>query len=433
MRKIAPGKSSQRGAVAIMTGLMVAVLIGFLGLAVDLGRMFVIKSELQTAMDSCALAAASQLRPGLNDPDALDRAIAYGRTPQNRANFQGTELDPDAIQFSFSATLNGPYTSYSYEAGGAEALANTAQYARCTYPLADIPVLFMRVLNSVTETTVAATAVGTLAPSQTNCGFPIAVCRESTATATMNPPWGLTPGDWVGGLGEPNGGPNSPTSGPAGCTSGTGTGNFCWADLSPPAASSSELANIIKGQGQCDLGGNAPVGGTGNMTSLNVAWNTRFGIYGPSVQPPGGGGTAYPDLTGYAYTLTNWPSGRNAYPDFVAKRSANIPYNSAELPDIRLNPSTTILDQAGHQQHGRDRRLVLAPIVDCAAFGGGGVSYIPRDAWACVLLLAPINTQGPSVPAKVEYLGLASAPGTPCATSGLGGGTAGPLVPVLVQ
>ena len=34
----------QRGAVAIMTGLTIAVLIGFLGIAVDLGRLFVIKA-----------------------------------------------------------------------------------------------------------------------------------------------------------------------------------------------------------------------------------------------------------------------------------------------------------------------------------------------------------------------------------------------------
>ena len=61
----------QRGGVAIMFGLTLVVLIGFIGLSIDLGRFFVIKSELQNAMDACALSAASQLKPGAGDPNAL--------------------------------------------------------------------------------------------------------------------------------------------------------------------------------------------------------------------------------------------------------------------------------------------------------------------------------------------------------------------------
>lgn len=431
----------QRGSVAVITGLTIAVLIGFLGISVDLGRLFVIKAELQTAMDSCALAAASQLRPGMNDPGTLDRAIAYGRTPLNKANFQGQGLDPAVIQFSFSDTLAGPYTSYTYKAGGASALANSAKFARCTYPLANVPVLFMRVLNSMSDTTVAATAVATLAPSQTNCAFPVSVCRAPTATASMSPPWGLAPGSWVSGLGEPGGGNSgggnsgggNSSSGPAGCTSGTGTGNFCWASFT--GSSSSGLAESIKGTGQCDLSAVSKVGAAGNMTSLNKAWNTRFGIYHPSEPTPAGGGAAYPDFTGYAYNATNWSSRFGAYSDYLSKRAAHAKFDDPRWPasGININPSNA-LTVADHGTYGRDRRLVVAPIVNCEDYGTTpGGKPVDVDAWACVLLLAPINSQGPSIPAEVEYLGLASAPGTPCATSGLGGGTAGPLVPVLVQ
>ena len=447
MKCAVAARRSQRGSVAVITGLTIAVLIGFLGISVDLGRLFVIKAELQTAMDSCALAAASQLRPGMNDPATLDRAIAYGRTPPNKANFQGQGLDPAAIQFSFSDTLGGTYTPYSYKAGGAAALANAAKYARCTYPLANVPVLFMRVLNSMSDTTVAATAVATLAPSQTNCAFPVSICRASTATAGMSPPWGLTPGSWVSGLGEPGGGNSGGGNsgggnsgggnsgggsggGPVGCTSGTGTGNFCWASFTGSAASG--IATSIKGTGQCDLSAVSTVGGTGNMTSLNKAWNTRFGIYHPSEPSPAAGGTAYPDFTGYAYNATNWPARFGAYSDYLSKRAAHAKFDDPRwtASGININPSNEI-SVADHATYGRDRRLVVAPIVNCSAYSGA--NFLPVDAWACVLLLAPINSQGPSIPAEVEYLGLASAPGTPCATSGLGGGTAGPLVPVLVQ
>jgi Flp pilus assembly protein TadG len=51
----------QRGAVIVTVCLALLFLLGFIGIAVDLGRLFIVRSELQTAMDSCALAAAQEL------------------------------------------------------------------------------------------------------------------------------------------------------------------------------------------------------------------------------------------------------------------------------------------------------------------------------------------------------------------------------------
>jgi uncharacterized membrane protein len=36
---------------------MIVVLVGFIGLALDLGKLYVSKSELQNRADSCALSA----------------------------------------------------------------------------------------------------------------------------------------------------------------------------------------------------------------------------------------------------------------------------------------------------------------------------------------------------------------------------------------
>ena len=45
----------QRGAVAIIVGLALAVMIGFVGLALDLGKLYVTRSELQNSADArCA-------------------------------------------------------------------------------------------------------------------------------------------------------------------------------------------------------------------------------------------------------------------------------------------------------------------------------------------------------------------------------------------
>jgi Flp pilus assembly protein TadG len=172
------GRYPQRGVVALVFGLTLVVLIGFAGLAIDFGRFFVIKSELQNAVDACALAAASQLRPGLNDPAALIRAVAYGRVfatggsgnnpaIKNRANFQSDVVAIVPDQITFSDTPNGSYQS------SASANYNTANYAKCSYPLAGLPVFFLPVLNPQLSTqTVAAMAV-----ARSGIGGPLVLVR----------------------------------------------------------------------------------------------------------------------------------------------------------------------------------------------------------------------------------------------------------------
>ena len=78
----------QRGAVIITVCLMLLFLLGFMGIALDFGRLFIVKTELQTAMDSCALSAAQELdQPA--DLDHPGRAVA-GETAGNlnRVNMQ---------------------------------------------------------------------------------------------------------------------------------------------------------------------------------------------------------------------------------------------------------------------------------------------------------------------------------------------------------
>lgn len=415
----------QRGAVAILLGLTLAVLIGFAGLAVDLGRFFVIKSELQNAMDACALAAASQLRPGQNNPNALDRAVAYGRVfttggvsenplegnieaIRNRVNFQGQTVNVQPENITFATQLEGPYQSQ----GASD--PNTAAFAQCNLPLADLPIFFFRVLNPLLSTqTVSARAVATLAPSASACAIPLAVCRQSMGTN-----FGITVGQW---LMRPPGNPGS-----------YGTGNFGWIDFTPPSGGASELADLLNGPGQCSVEVGNEVGQSGFVNSLDTAWNSRFGIY------RGGQGnpqlaTASPDLTGYGYTLSNWPAGAHAYEGASAGalnyRSATSSYQPYQFGTSGGYSASSATE---HQVFGRFRRVVVAPVVDCGVWGNTGntVSRPTIDGWACVLMLNPllVSTDSP----MVEFLGLSTDVGSPCATNGEPG-TFGPLVPQLVQ
>lgn len=453
----------QGGAVAIIFGLTVIVLVGFIGLAIDLGRFFVIKAELQNAMDACALSAASQLKPGASDPNALARAIAYGNvfsggspsgpSVKNRVNFQSTELDPAVIQISFAETNAGPYETPPPPGPALTDLSNRARYVKCAYPLSGLPIYFMRVLNLLPTASIPATqtvfamAVATRGASTAPC-IPIAVCKAQGSNKDNN--FGYSVGDWISSVAV-----------------NYGTGNFGWIDFTPPSGGSQELKDNLRGSLQCDVSRIGDrVGAQGTQSDLDEPWNSRFGWY-KSLTPQ----EATPDFTGYAYSNEaldqkdkkkypswepNWPAGRNAYDgdppvgakyagvmNFLAARAANAPIQTqtsgpiaqqAQPPGIPTNAYSPIT-AAQHNSLGRtDRRIVSAPIVDCSVWNvqnPPGNAQPQIEGWACVLMLNPMRSGDPTKPysiAKVEFRGLATDALSACSV-GAGGATA----PILTQ
>jgi uncharacterized membrane protein len=67
-----PAARSQEGFVLIVTCIALAILIALAALGIDVGRMYVIKSELQAFADAAALNAAMQL-------DGTDRGLERAR------------------------------------------------------------------------------------------------------------------------------------------------------------------------------------------------------------------------------------------------------------------------------------------------------------------------------------------------------------------
>src|SRR5450830_424967 len=90
-----PPARSQRGAVAIVVGLVIAVLVGFIGLALDGGHLYLTKTELQNSADACALAASYELTgaPSIA-PASFARAEAAGQTvgQMNKVDFQNSAI-----------------------------------------------------------------------------------------------------------------------------------------------------------------------------------------------------------------------------------------------------------------------------------------------------------------------------------------------------
>jgi hypothetical protein len=95
----------QSGAVAAYVAILIAVLVGFAGLAVDMGRFYTTHSQAQAAADAAALAAATQLD---GRPDAIARAtIAAMSTPlvNNNQDFAEGDATVQIVRLRFLHSL----------------------------------------------------------------------------------------------------------------------------------------------------------------------------------------------------------------------------------------------------------------------------------------------------------------------------------------
>lgn len=431
----------QRGAVAIVVGLTMTVLVGFLGLAVDGGHLYLTKTELQNAADACALSASYELTgaPAIT-PAAFNAANAAGKkvAQLNKVDFQGSPIAAaeTSVQFGTSLSAGGTWLPPTAPPPGA------AKYVRCTITRTGIAPYFMQVMG-VGNQTVSALATASLKPSQTNCAVPMGICVKAGGTPANN--FGYVVGDWYGlDFSETGGGGSNYT------------GNFRWIDFDPgnttPGCSgggAQELSCLIKGSGQCNLpppiagncansGSNTDpgcVGENGQVNSLEAAYNTRFGLYKGSSNAS----NSPMDFTGRSYRIGSWTLGRQAYngssgglPNFKTARSTFLATQASDEPGGGYTNTPGGVGSQ-HDTLGADRRLVTVAVLDCAGFTSG--QHAPIRAYACMLLLDPYDKSGSAVITKFEFQGLSNASGSPCASSGVAGGStaAGPQVPSLVQ
>jgi Flp pilus assembly protein TadG len=109
-RSIAP-KRKQKGAVAIVLGLSLVTLFAMGGVVLDLGHLYVAKSELQNAADAAALAGAVRLNETATGiTNARDNVIAVAA--QNNFNFS-TSVTLTEANVEYSSSPSGPWVSYA--------------------------------------------------------------------------------------------------------------------------------------------------------------------------------------------------------------------------------------------------------------------------------------------------------------------------------
>ncbi len=420
-------RKRQRGAVAILVGLTLVVLVGFIGLALDGGHLYLTKTELQNAADACALAASFELTPdtsGSISGPAFGRADLAGRyvAQKNRVDFQNTTISGGEIVVEFGESLSTGGTWRTKDAA-----TGNSEFVRCTITRGGIATWFMQVLG-FGDQTVAALATASLASGPVNCAIPLGVCAKSLDKFAVNG-WGLAYGEWVSGRFSSGGG---------------STGSYNWIDFDPPyggVGGEDGLAAQLSGNGYCSLSLIDKVGEPGNLGNAAAkAWNTRFGLYQGSYNID----KNRPDYTGYAYTTKNFTAGSSAIDDYRARgpdrETGRSPY-STSAPGVAAGNTLTGLSVANgykastggqHDGVGTNRRLVVAPIVNCANWEESNHSTPILD-WACVLLLTPIASPGDNI--SMEFRGVTSSSLNSCSTAGIPGGTGseGTPVPALRQ
>lgn len=393
------GRENQRGALSLFTAIAIVVLIGFVGLAVDTGRMLAVRSELQSAVDACALSAALELN---GRADAVARAVSAGRFVgnRNRATFQSSPVAIASTGVTFSSTLAGPYLSAAAITGA------NANYVQCRADIVGVATFFLKILG-LSAVDLSATAKASVAPSQSVCAMPMALFEGGSAGSDpVN--FDYRPGDIVTITGQ-----------------NTGRGFFTWADVLNSTADKTltpyKTALIQYGScGALTAPGRCLAVKTGEVASLVEEWNTRFGVY-KSYTPQ----QAIPDLTGYGYN----PAVTNDVTVIADYADVRVPARSPYQGSI---PAFTIPLNVNKTYGAPYRRLAVMPVVrDDAACGSSAKKLV---GWACVLLLKPVSTANDD-PAKVMFISRADSTSSPCRASGTAGGAGaiGPLVPVIVQ
>ncbi len=399
-----------------------------MGIALDVGRLYVNRSELQSAADACALAASAELTcnpaGGACPGSFLLNAQAAGifAAGRNKRDFQANAVAIATADVQFHTAL-APNASYLSIVAGAN---TNSKYVMCTARSVGIVPWFMGVLGAGAQN-VTAVAVGTLAPGQSFCNAaPVGLCQKVG---------GYQVGEWI-------------TSAFTGATQDDAelTGQFRWVDYTPGGGGVSEANEQLMGREQvCNvrLGDNVAL--PGQKQGIKFAYNTRFGMYpnGANAETPD---TAPPDRTGYGYPskadgavpaipvpAANPPIG-DAYSDYVRQQGLNRQFSSGptgqyDKTGAAANMPGSSTSSANLLSKGSDRRLVAAPLINCTA---GNV--VPIVNMACVLMLNPMS-QGATGEIYLEYRGDASLPGSPCRIGGFAGGPngAGPQVPTLVQ
>ena len=186
------GSMSTNGSMSIQLAvIMVPVLFGMMGFALDLGRLYLVRGELNQAAQAAAIAAAGQL---IGTSGALDHAtsVAQQTLTQNKYNFGSLTLGQDTGNLTSTITDPAYFSTVAGATGtdpnGSAADGTTARHVQISVT-ADAPLLFWSLLSlgASRKTPVAAQALaGISAPLCVACAIEPFVIAAKDASDLVN-------------------------------------------------------------------------------------------------------------------------------------------------------------------------------------------------------------------------------------------------------
>ncbi len=350
-------KRGEQGFSFVLLSVSAFVMIGMLGLATDVGQMFILKNELQTFADASAMGAVSKLdgtQAGVQTANAVATAGPLGSTKPNGYYFDTKAITN--ITASYATDFAGTYDSYATASGSA---TNSYRFISVT-ATQNLSLNFLPVLPGIPTTlSVSAGAIAGQQPQTdvTNGGLtPFAPDAHNANDTTF---FGFTPGQeytlkWGNG--------NTTTCG--------GDAGFN-PSLAPDAHG---FVNIGEGNGTSGIRQSIQYGGFPNSASS-------------------------PSQIYAAETLNQDPGNRgSSIFDALAARSEQDPDQT----------DTTIAAYEASLKAGtaNGRRIVTAPVVDPSTWTGQGSNYHATVIGFGNFLLDPGATiSGSSGPICATYIG----------------------------
>ena len=175
----------ERGYYLVALTLAMVFLPGAVGLAIDIGRMYIAKSEAQSFVDSAALYAAAQL-DGTSNGLALAQAAVVSEPKKwgfgNNA-FTG-------VQTSFGTSSTGPWDAVP-------PTPPTGYYFVQVTATANPPMYLIGTLTGVSSPSISAVAVAGRSPTTNISGgeFPFSVYTRAASPDDATDPYGMQIGN----------------------------------------------------------------------------------------------------------------------------------------------------------------------------------------------------------------------------------------------
>ena len=366
-----PGRRrNQKGFTLLILALSATVMLGMVGLSVDMGRMFIVRNELQTFADASALAAVRQMDgslSGLQVAHTTATAGPLGSSLPNGWMFDSTQISQ--VTDTYATSYSGTYDSYTKASAGSN---NSYRFVKVVAS-ASVPLYFLPAIPGLpyTQALSGFAVAGQQATTATFSNGGLIPFSPDAHTPTDTKNFGLTPGvqytlKWGNG--------NTTTcAGDAGFNPG----------------------NAPSAHGFVDLGQ-----GNGNSNLRSVI---EFGGYPNS--------SSTPDHVSVGDTLGTVPGNRGSS---IFSATSD---RSAQDPD----QTSTTWAQYKAAGTGNGRRIVTGAINDPSLAAGNGSNRTITVIGFGNFLLDPAATiSGSSGPMCATYIGPASLMGW---SSGGGSGT----------